>query len=157
MKSGSKKLPPLSLDDLSAALLLHTFIFSSSRQMCEQCPRLPLSMFAPLFSSFHSVDSLRFINQTDPPWGHTTCSVAFHLTSFPSVTTQVRLAGLTHSQTGWKDSEGGLDGEGDVGEILELITETEPASVCVHVNLYSSPPTMSCCFLVPFTLSSLWR
>lgn len=146
MKQGSKKLPSVSLDDLSAAQLLHTFIFSSSRQMCEQCPRLPLSMFAPLCT----LSPLHRSNRPSLVTHHMLC--CFHLTSFPSVTTQVRLAGLTDSQTGWKDSEGGLDGEEEM-----LITETEPASVYVHVNLYSLPPTMSCCFLVPFTPSSLQR
>lgn len=43
MKMASENLPSVSLNDLSAALLLQTFIFSSTRQTCEQCPRLPLS------------------------------------------------------------------------------------------------------------------
>lgn len=78
-----KSLPSVSVDDLSAALLLHTFIFSWSRQMCEQCPRLPLSMLAPL-------STLSPLHRSNRPFlGDTpTCSVASHLASFPSVTTQ---------------------------------------------------------------------
>lgn len=82
------KTPSVSLDDLSAALLFHTFIFS--RQMCEQRPRLPLSMIAPLFFFYQytlytlSASSIKHTL----PWWHTTCSVASNLTSCPSVTTQ---------------------------------------------------------------------
>lgn len=141
------------MGDLFAALLFHTFIFSSSRQMCEQHPRLPLSMIPPLFFSQYTLYTLlRFIDQTHPSLvtRHMLCCFQSHFISFSDHA--VRLAGRTHVQTGWKYSEGGL---GWRGRFLEVITETEPAGAYVHVNLHSSPPAMSCCFLVPFTPSSL--
>lgn len=156
MKLGSKKNSHLRLLMTSLQLRSSIHLYLARADKCvSSVPDYPSQCSLHSFSSFHSVHFLRFIDQTDPPWWHTTCSVAFpsHFISFSDHA--VRLAGLTGSQTGWNDGEGGWDGEEDVGDISELITETEPAGVYVHVNLYSSPPTMSCCFLVPFTLSPL--
>lgn len=131
------------------SLLFHTFWFSSSWKICEQCPRQPLSLFSS-FPSLHSID------QTDPPWwhNHMPCCFPSNLISFSDHA--VRLAGW---QAGWRDSEGGLDGCGSWN--LDKTRADNRDSTCqclwVHVNLYSSLPTMSRCYLVPFTPFSLWR
>lgn len=133
MKMGSRKekkknLPSVSWDDLWAALLLHTFIFSSSRQMCEQCPRLPHSC-----SSLPSVHSLRSIDHTDPSlvMHYVLCRFQSQLISLGDQRAQPDR--VTHSQEGRKERRTEVvDGGKGEGDISEVITGTELAGVCAH-------------------------
>lgn len=70
---------------------------------------------------------------------HMLCRFPSHFISFSDHA--VRLSGLTRSQKGCPGRKG-VDGGEDVAEISELITEAEPASVRMRVNLYFSPPVM---------------
>lgn len=74
---------------LMTSLQLCSSTCSSIRQMCAQCPRLPLSMFAPLFSSFHSAHPLSASSIKQTLLGDTPLALLlFPLSSFPSVTNE---------------------------------------------------------------------